>query len=76
MAVLGASCQICGCIFVFFSLFSFVHPVNFIDYQTPDDCVTGSSEGFDQYFDISQLQCVDCAEDVSKQSVSADGNIF
>ena len=46
-----------------------------IEYQTVSDCKTGVNDNFHQLFDISQMQCRNCAQNSTFQTVSFDGKL-
>ncbi len=45
----------------------------FIELQTVSDCASGSEDFVHQLYDISKLQCRDCIQNSSVQTVSGDG---
>lgn len=47
----------------------------YIPYQTPTGCASTVSRGYNQYFDVTQLQCASCSQSAAYQKASADGTI-
>ena len=60
-------------IFLISSFITAVSGVYYLDKQTPADCKRGSNDEYHQFFDISQLRCVNCAQTRIFQTVTEDG---
>ncbi|CAH1779425.1 unnamed protein product, partial [Owenia fusiformis] len=60
-------------IFVSFGIFKGLFAANHIPYQTPTDCKKGATDDPHEYYDISQMKCESCSQEVAFQTASADG---
>lgn len=47
-----------------------------IPYVTINDCRQLASDVINQYYDISHLQCVDCAANTTEQVTTSDGKFM
>ena len=63
-----------GIFIAVFCILNGVKAINYIKYETPEDCKGVPDEaGYFTYFDISQLQCTRCDQESAYQTTSEDG---
>ena len=61
--------------FAVLALLSCVNAQYYFAYQTVEDCANGPTDQYHEMYDISQLRCLQCAQETDLQTVSADGEL-